>query len=92
MHIYKKSFNRGNLRIVILAGLIFDVLSNNCIWWYINLLYNLQCSLRDWWGFNLVSSEKITKSPNFNPSQNFYSYGIYIAILATCSMVLKSCM
>ena len=63
----------------ILAELIFGVLSNNCIWQYINLvkfkvlLYNLQCSLRDWWNFNLASSEK---SPNFNPSQNFYSYSM----------------
>ena len=39
------------------------------------LLYNLKCSLRDWRDFNLAPSEKIAKSPNFNPSQNFYSYG-----------------
>ena len=45
-------------------GLIFGILSNNCIWWYINLakfkvlLYNLKCSLRDWQDFNLASSEK----------------------------------
>ena len=26
--------------------------------------------------FNLASSAKITKSRNFNPSQNFYSYSI----------------
>ena len=26
--------------------------------------------------FNLASSAKIAKSSNFNPRQNFYSYGI----------------
>ena len=36
------------------------------------LLYNLKCGLCDWRDFNLASSEKIAKSPNFNPSQNFY--------------------
>ena len=61
-------------------GLIFGVLSNNCIWWYINvakfkvLLYNLECGLRDWQDFNLTSLERIAKSINFNPGQNFYSY------------------
>ena len=61
-------------------GLIFGVLSNNCIWQYIALvkfkvlLYNLKCGLHDWQDFNLMPLEK---SSNFNPSQNFYSYGIW---------------
>ena len=61
---------------------IFGVLSDNWIWQYINLaklklpFYNLKCSLRYWWDINLAPSEKITKLPNFSPSQNFYSYGI----------------
>ena len=48
-----------------MAGLKFGVLSNNCVWCYINLakfkvlLYNLKCDLRDWWDFNLESSEKM---------------------------------
>ena len=57
-------------------GLIFGVLSNNCIWRYINLvkfkvlLYNLKCGLHDWRDFNLAPSEKIAKSPpNFNPAK-----------------------
>ena len=54
----------------------------NWIWRYINLakfkvlLYYLKCSLHYWWDINLAPSEKITKLPNFGPSQNFYSYGI----------------
>ena len=66
------------------GGLIFGILSNNYIWRYINfakfkvLLYNLKCDLHDWCDFNLASSEKIAKSPNFNPSQNFYSYGTFL--------------
>ena len=48
----------NNVQVEILAGLIFGVLSNNCIWRYINyakfkvLLYNLQCGLHDWWEKN----------------------------------------
>ena len=62
----------------------FVILSTNCIWQYINLakfkvlLYNLKCGLHDWWDFNMASLENITKSPNFNPSQNFYSYDIFV--------------
>ena len=32
------------------------------------LLYTLKCDLHDWQDFNLASSEKIAKSPKFNPS------------------------
>ena len=57
------------LKVEILVGLIFSVLSNNCIWQYINLvkfeilLYNLQCVLPNWQDFNVVSSKncRITK-------------------------------
>ena len=77
----KSYFTENTIEVEIFVALKFGVLSNNCIWRYINLmkfkvlLYNLKCCLHDWY-FNSVSSEKIAKSPNFNPSQNFYSYGI----------------
>ena len=50
------------------------------------LLYNLKCSLCDWQDFKLMPSEKITKSPNFNPSQNFYSYNSSFSLktILTC--------
>ena len=75
-------------------GLIFGVLSDNCIWRYFNLakfkvlLYNLKCGLRDWWDFNLVPLDKFTKLANFNPDQNFYSYNIDHQISVTASKLL----
>ena len=42
-------------------------------------------------GFNFVSSEKIAKSTNFNPRQNFYSYGslcVYILMSALCYIII----
>ena len=83
---------RCTVWVEILVGLIFGVLSNNYIWQYINLvkfklmLYNLKCGLHDWWDFNLASSEK---PPNFNPSQNFYSYGNVFLFPTKC---LYSCL
>ena len=58
-------------------------LSNNCIWWYINLakfkvlLYNLKCGYVIG-GILIWRHHKIAKSPNFNSNQNFYSNGSYI--------------
>ena len=53
------------VQVEILVGLIFGILSNNCIWQYINLakfkvlLYNLKCSLHDRQDFNLAPSVKL---------------------------------
>ena len=66
--------------------LIFGVMPNNCIWRYFNLakfkvlLYNLKSAVYVIGGILIWSYQKIAKSPNFNPSQNFYSYGNYIAM------------
>ena len=63
-------FIQNTVEVEILVGLIFGILSNDCIWQYVNLekfkvlLHNLKCSLCHW----RECHQK--KLQNFNPSQN----------------------